>query len=62
MDIHTPTTLLRTQQVCEYLGVCRQTLYQMRKRGEFPAPVKVGAQLRWRVSDLEAWTEAQAGG
>ena len=60
MAIATPTTLLRTNQVCEILGVCRATLYNLRRRGEFPNGIEVGGQRRWRVTDIDAWIDKQA--
>jgi predicted DNA-binding transcriptional regulator AlpA len=56
--------LLSVSDVLALLGVTRTTLFVMRRNGQFPRPVHVGAQLRWRVSDVRAWMDkggAQAG-
>lgn len=54
-----PLLLLTFRQVCETLSVSRGTVYNLRRRGEFPEPIHVGAQLRWRRSTVEAWLDAQ---
>lgn len=40
----------------ERLGVSPSTIYRMRAKGEdLPPAFKVGSQLRWRASTVEAW-------
>ena len=52
--------ILRLPQVLQLIGVSRSTLYEMRKRGEFPQPDRVGARAvgwpRWVVT---SWLEAR---
>jgi prophage regulatory protein len=44
-----PTTLNVT-------GLCRSSLYDQLKKGQFPEPVKLGKRaVGWRESDLDAW-------
>ena len=53
------TALLRTPDVLSMLNVSRATLWRMVADGRFPAPVKLGPQLRaWRRADVEAWVSA----
>lgn len=48
--------LLSRREVLERTGVPRSTWYEMRARGEFPEPVKLGAQtVGWAESDIERW-------
>ena len=55
-----PPLLMTSRQVCETLGVSRTTVYNLRRRGEFPEPIRgLGAHLRWRRSTVEAWLDAQ---
>lgn len=54
--------LLDIDEVGAYLVLTRQAVYQRRARGEFPPAIKVGASLRWRVSDVESWLEAHRDG
>jgi predicted DNA-binding transcriptional regulator AlpA len=42
--------LLDQSTVMKLLGVSRQTLWNMRKRGGFPAPITIGSSVRWRKS------------
>ena len=47
-------------EAAAYIGVAKSTLYTWRTRrpGFGPRAVKVGAALRYRRSDLDAWIEA----
>lgn len=52
-------TLLRRPQVERITGLSRSTIYDWIKKGDFPAPVKLGARLvAWRESDVTAWLES----
>jgi prophage regulatory protein len=50
------------QQVEKLIQVSRATIYRWTKEGNFPKPVKLGANMmRWKTSDIEAWlTEREA--
>jgi predicted DNA-binding transcriptional regulator AlpA len=51
--------LLSTKQVLARIGVPRSTWYEMRARGEFPAPVKVfDHAVAWRSEDIDRWCAA----
>lgn len=50
--------LLTTKEVAEMLGVPRRTVDDWRQRGVGPAFVKVGRHVRYRPTDLAAYTEA----
>ena len=56
---HDVTTrrLLRERDICAMLDVSRVSIWNWRRRGVFPAPVRVGTgrYIRWRVEDIEAW-------
>ena len=42
------------------LGVTPKHLHELAKREDFPAKVRIGSKaVGWRVSDLEAWIDAQ---
>jgi excisionase family DNA binding protein len=52
--------LMTTEELAEYLGLARRTLYQWRQRGTGPRSIKAGHDLRYRKSDVELWLELRA--
>jgi Helix-turn-helix domain len=51
--------LMSEAQVAEILGKPPRTLRQWRYLGIGPRYLKVGATVRYRTHDVEAWLEAQ---
>jgi prophage regulatory protein len=48
--------LIRRPTMQTVVPYCKSTLYQKIKRGEFPAPVKLGSRASgWRMGDIRAW-------
>ena len=47
--------VLSMSQLARQLGVTVQTLYDLRSRGRGPVGFRVGRELRFRVSEVEAW-------
>lgn len=43
-------------QVADYLGVPKQTIYGWRTTGYGPQGFRVGKHLRWRATTVLAWT------
>ena len=43
------------QLAAKYLGVARITLNKWRQRGKGPIVLKMGGQVRYLKSDLDAW-------
>lgn len=54
-----PDQLLTVGQLAAYLNVPVQRIYDWRWRGEGPPAFKVGASLRYRLSEVETWLEEQ---
>lgn len=52
--------LLNVEDLAQFLGVPRQTIYVWRSQGTAPRAVKVGKHLRFRRSDVNAWLEQHA--
>jgi predicted DNA-binding transcriptional regulator AlpA len=50
--------LLDLDDMCRIFGLTPEAIYNRRHRGDFPPAIKVGASLRWRVQDVEAWIDA----
>lgn len=53
-------SLMTIQDVADYLGVARHTVYQWRYRGEGPIGFRVGGQVRYRRELVDEWIEAHA--
>ena len=50
------TQILRMREVLRQIGVSRSTVYNLMAKGDFPKPIRIGAQaVGWRASDIEAW-------
>jgi predicted DNA-binding transcriptional regulator AlpA len=52
--------LLTVDEVAQWLGKPKATLYVWRTRGLGPRGIKVGNALRYRRRDVEAWLDQQA--
>ncbi|MEJ7832908.1 MAG: helix-turn-helix domain-containing protein [Nocardioides sp.] len=48
--------LWTTDEVANYLGVPKQTIYCWRTSGYGPQGFRVGKHLRWRAATVIAWT------
>jgi len=49
--------VLSLSELCAHLHVPAQTIYDLRSQGRGPRGFRVGRQLRFRVSEVEAWLE-----
>jgi prophage regulatory protein len=50
----------RKPRVLTAIGMGPTWLHEAVKRGDFPAPVKLGARaVGWRRSDVQVWLEAR---
>lgn len=56
-----PTTtrrrLLTAEELARYLGVSLHAVYAWSSRGVGPKVLRVGARLRYRPEDVEAWLD-----
>ena len=54
------TFINRMPAVNARTGLCRTSIYDLIKAGEFPAPVKLGSRaVGWLESDITAWIESR---
>jgi predicted DNA-binding transcriptional regulator AlpA len=53
--------LISTRELAEYLGVAPQALDDLRTAGRGPRAVHVGRELRYRISEFQAWLDRQSG-
>lgn len=49
--------VLTTSQLAAHLGVLVQTIHDLRPAGGGPRGFRVGKELRYRVSEMQAWLE-----
>lgn len=54
-----PIVLLPPTPLADRCGLSRSTLAKQRLRGEGPRFVKIGAAVRYREDDVQAWLTAQ---
>ena len=50
--------MLTTSELAEYLGVHVQAIYDLRTDGRGPSGIRVGREIRYRVSDVLRWLDA----
>ena len=48
---------LSLSELCAHLQVSAQTIYDLRSQGRGPRGFRVGRELRFRISEVEAWLE-----
>jgi prophage regulatory protein len=52
--------ILRLPEVCARGGFKKSHLYEMVKRGEFPASLRLSKRIvGWRESEVEAWIKSR---
>ena len=49
--------VISLSELCAHLHVTAQTIYDLRSQGRGPRGFRVGRELRFRVSEVEAWLE-----
>lgn len=54
-----PRRLLPLSEVMYRVGLRKTAIYERIARGEFPAPVTLGATSRWVESEIEEWIAAR---
>jgi prophage regulatory protein len=53
--------MLRKPAVLAMTGISDPTLWRLRRRGEFPAPTRIGARaIGWPKSTVESWLASRA--
>ncbi|WP_231372879.1 AlpA family transcriptional regulator [Thioalkalivibrio sp. ALE9] len=51
--------LLRLRDVLDRTATSRSAWYELIKKGQAPAPIKVGASARWVESEVNTWINQQ---
>ncbi|QTX06079.1 helix-turn-helix domain-containing protein [Agromyces archimandritae] len=50
--------MLTKSELAEYLGVHVQAIYDLRTDGRGPTGMRVGREMRYRVSDVIRWLDS----
>jgi len=60
---HTHMRAIRLPEVRDKTGLSTTHIYELRKRGDFPQPLKLSGRVNiWRESDVDAWLEDKFAG
>ncbi|MEU0794830.1 helix-turn-helix domain-containing protein [Amycolatopsis sp. NBC_01488] len=51
--------LLSIEDVADYLGIPKNTLYQWRTKGYGPTGRRIGKYVRYRSEDVDSWVDQQ---
>jgi len=50
--------VLTTSELAEYVGVQVQAIYDLRTDGRGPSGIRVGREIRYRISDVRRWLDS----
>lgn len=50
--------MLSVKDVARILGCSTRHVYRMSDSGKMPAPIKLGALVKWRAEDVATWMDA----
>jgi prophage regulatory protein len=53
-----PQRLIRVQELKQFVGVGKSTIWRMTKEGRFPRPIRFGRSTLWRLGDVLAWRDS----
>ena len=51
----TTTAMMTVGEIAAEMGIGVATVWRWRDAGRMPAPVKIGAVVRWRRDDIDQW-------
>jgi len=56
--IDATSRLIRLSEVCKLTGFAKSYIYNQIRKGNFPAPVKIGSKsVRWELHKVLAWIQ-----
>lgn len=50
--------LLTSKETAKLLKLSEKTIYNMHTSGQMPAPIRIGAAVRWSLEALNSWISA----
>ncbi|MCB1660361.1 MAG: AlpA family transcriptional regulator [Pseudomonadales bacterium] len=54
----TPSRIIRLREVINRVGLCRATIYNLIKKGQFPNQVSLGLNsVGWIESEVQTWID-----
>jgi excisionase family DNA binding protein len=57
--VRDPAALLNIRAAAALLGCFSRHVYSLADAGGMPAPVKLGALIRWRQQEIDAWIDGR---
>lgn len=54
-DSENENLLITAKQVADLLQISPRSVWRMRSAGSMPTPIRLGAAVRWRRDQIEAW-------
>lgn len=56
----TPSRIIRLREVINRVGLCRATIYNLIKKGQFPNQVSLGLNsVGWIESEVQTWIDSR---
>lgn len=59
MESHSLGTFLTASEIAKAFGISKSGVFNLLKRGDFPAGVKIGRSRRWNMAEIQSWLEGQ---
>lgn len=50
-------SLIKAETVGKRLAVSKRQVFRLDSSGRIPEPVRIGASVRWRQSDIQRWID-----
>jgi excisionase family DNA binding protein len=48
---------MNIDEVIKYLGICRSSIFEFIKKGNFPKPMKIGRLSKFDKDEIDSWLE-----
>jgi excisionase family DNA binding protein len=58
--MQTDKQLLRVSEVAKILELGISSVWRLARKGQIPAPIRIGGSTRWRRADIEGLTAREA--
>ena len=58
MEVKSNPDLLTVKDLAQRLSLAERTVWRHADSGKIPRPVKIGASVRWKRTEIEKWLDA----